>query len=73
MEKCHLIWIFLLTSIYLLAWNIQMKEIQIKNEKKIETKINVVEGKESFANVLPINYNQEKVTFSAFNHPIAFY
>ena len=27
-----------------------MKEIQIKNEKKIETKINVVEGKESFAN-----------------------
>ena len=47
-----------MTSIYLLAWNIQMKEIQIKNEKKIDTKINVVEGKESFANVLPINYNQ---------------
>ena len=48
MEKCHLIWIFLLTSIYLLAWNIQMKEIQIQNEKKIETKINVIEGKETF-------------------------
>ena len=26
-----------------------MKEIQIKNEKKIETKINVIEGKETFA------------------------
>ena len=50
MEKCHLIWIFLLTSIYLLAWNIQMKEIQIKNEKKIDTQINIVEGKETFAN-----------------------
>ena len=57
MEKCHLIWIFLLTSTYLLAWNIQMKEIQIKNEKKSVTKINVVEGKVSlmFCQSITIN------------------
>ena len=41
MEKWHLLWISLLTSTYLLAWNIQMKEIQIKNEKTND----IVEGK----------------------------
>ena len=43
MEKWHLLWISLLTSTYLLAWNIQMKEIQIRNNEKT-TKVNIVEG-----------------------------